>query len=867
MATSTNLQNGSLNIKDSSNNGSEIELATTKNKQQQQGSTPPVQHQQPKQQSNQTLVELNHPQQQQQHPQQLQKQQQQTTQYEQQQHRKVLNQRLLNGYRLPTSVAQLGGSSGIDSGNYSQYSEIADMNRRIQLNGGSELQIDDKNISLHINNNPFVTSTGLGNGGQNNTLGVNMTDEGQGSGATITHYRQNFDEYADPNKLRPKRPHSIPVTSPLNDMNNDMKSTIYTSQQQQRLIVAPRTPQQTTTVSQKREDKEPIYASASFYGPYRNTSSRLNVRPNEQVPLYTPPSPISNHQQQQLHVQTGMHPVVPRRSHSTPRPPTQTPTTPTSHPTNIIVNGQIMTAQRPRSLDRCNGIEKSYKPPPIPTRRLSQPLSGNSPVMTSASGKILTQSTRSNSSGNCGPLPLVPPHMQKPLIGGQVPQTMQQNLSGMRHSATFHGDINRQSPSAFHAQLENGSSGNISDSGLGTLNQAMINALNTASGTSSTKRKPDRPMSYAYGTIPDQAFLENQLRIYSEQLRTITESVRKYSEQAKLLSELKRQQQMRKQQSQTQSPHQAHTSMTSSKSANSFLASHESEPKPSTEPVQTPSHQLRVFLDSIRSSMRGEAPPNEDQPAPEEKPKVPVSKSHSDLNTAASGTGQYAVPQHQKSSSNTARTPSDQLRLFLDAIRSNQFPDGETPPLAAMKTPPKDSTGTRPKSANIENFDHSSIASESFHQISDNLRIMSQDLEALSPSKSLKNSQTPTSSASAMGQKALHHPLPDVNQILDNFHQLADQYKACGSLDYLKKCSDALRQTTDQLKLAQLQNSNGYGDSPEGSSCSTTPGSIREAVQNLLAQPRNGFQILDDRMRLFIDILDSQEKFSQVLVE
>lgn len=45
---------------------------------------------------------------------------------------------------------------------------------------------------------------------------------------------------------------------------------------------------------------------------------------------------------------------------------------------------------------------------------------------------------------------------------------------------------------------------------------------------------------------------------------------------------------------------------------------------------------------------------------------------------------------------------------------------------------------------------------------------------------------------------------------------------------------------------------------------SSTPSSIREAVQHLLMQPRNGFNIMDDRMSIFIDILDAQERFSQV---
>ncbi|CAG5056994.1 unnamed protein product [Parnassius apollo] len=44
----------------------------------------------------------------------------------------------------------------------------------------------------------------------------------------------------------------------------------------------------------------------------------------------------------------------------------------------------------------------------------------------------------------------------------------------------------------------------------------------------------------------------------------------------------------------------------------------------------------------------------------------------------------------------------------------------------------------------------------------------------------------------------------------------------------------------------------------------STPAAVREAVRHLLQQPRNGFPIMDHRLSLFIDILDAQEKFSQV---
>ncbi|CAH4027348.1 unnamed protein product [Pieris brassicae] len=46
----------------------------------------------------------------------------------------------------------------------------------------------------------------------------------------------------------------------------------------------------------------------------------------------------------------------------------------------------------------------------------------------------------------------------------------------------------------------------------------------------------------------------------------------------------------------------------------------------------------------------------------------------------------------------------------------------------------------------------------------------------------------------------------------------------------------------------------------------STPAAVREAVRHLLQQPRNGFPIMDHKLSLFIDILDAQERFSQVIL-
>lgn len=46
-----------------------------------------------------------------------------------------------------------------------------------------------------------------------------------------------------------------------------------------------------------------------------------------------------------------------------------------------------------------------------------------------------------------------------------------------------------------------------------------------------------------------------------------------------------------------------------------------------------------------------------------------------------------------------------------------------------------------------------------------------------------------------------------------------------------------------------------------------TPLTTSQAIQQLLAQPRNGFKIMDDKVSLFIEILDTQERFAKVSVD
>lgn len=571
------------------------------------------------------------------------------------------------------------------------------MNRKIQLNGGNEIRIDDKNISLHLNN-PFVPNF--------------VTQHQTYTTGPINSPLRSIDKDINGGLIefgeRPKRPHSIAVSSPHN--NNDLK---------------------TSTLNRKLSKDLPDYVSREQL--YVPMYSRMQVNPSPsrkpELNFYSPPSPVTNLQTNKI-----PPPIVQRRSQSTPRP------LPTSNLIqNTGINGGCKTTSRPRSLDRCNGIPNGA--PPVP-RRLGQLPSG-------------TQS----------------PHYRT-------------TQSGLRHSQTFHGQqqLRQSAIYSYPTPTENG------DSLTGT-------------------RRKDRPASYAYGTLPDQVYLENQLRVYSEQLKTITESVRKYSEQAKILSELKKQQQLS-----TSKPN-----IPISKS-DSKIFQKQNGVDHFTEEVTTPSHQLKLFLDNIRSSMS--SGDELDEPGP--------SSSDSDRKKDV------------RPVKVEVKTPSDQLRQFLDQIRSNQVPEDK--PIDRFNNNNNQIIPKQPPRS----------TSESFSQVTDNLRIMNQDLEGF----------TTKSPEKKISSKSM-----DFNQILDNFHHMANSFTNKGdSIDYLKKCSDALKQTSDEIKLATMFHSNYNGGSPDDSSCSTTPGSVREAVQNLLSQPRNGFQIMDDRMRLFIDILDSQEKFSQVKV-
>lgn len=396
------------------------------------------------------------------------------------------------------------------------------------------------------------------------------------------------------------------------------------------------------------------------------------------------------------------------------------------------------------------------------------------------------------------------------------------NGIGMRQSATFHGQP--LDPGVIYSNMHE----------------------MTAKNIGSIDRKQTRPVSFAYGTVPDQALLEKQLRIYSEQLRTITESVKRYSEQAKLLQELKKQKQQKSNNLSLAQPSQTQSGL---------QPLHVPSPRDGTnEEVQTPSHQLKLFLESIRSSMR-QPECNGELLNDEEENKTKFENGKSDRTLIET------IDPRVENPSTDSKTHSDQLHQFLDAIRSNQH-----------------------ETCRVD-IKHSNSDNRPLKPLDD---VTSSNGTAVAEEKESKNNTVGMLVSSINKSQSLNEENQEklainiaktsrtVDQILDKFHLLAMNAKSADSVEYLKKCSDALKQTSEQIRLfdmaygARNENSfNGTGtlsNSSEDSSCSTTPGSIREAVQSLLLQPRNGFQIMDDRMALFIDILDTQDKFSQVII-
>lgn len=644
-----------------------------------------------------------------------------------------------NGYRVaPTKIPT---KAEID-----YHLENFIMSRKIALNGGNELRIDDKNISLHLNN-PFVGSPYAQQQQQQQKAYLQQQHQQFSNNLilneTINETTLGASSIGD--QSRPKRPHSIAVSSPINlntSLNNDLNVATLTRRQKITTpnIVTGGMINKITTTAAGEQKMNPQYCSpinfaqlnhfngngsspspGRMQAPFRSLKSEFS--------LYTPPSPVAVSEGNGL--QQKQPPNVPqRRSQSIPRQVmTQNFATTNGQP----ISG-IQTLNRPRSLDRYSNVGM--------------------------------RTTNSHSS----------PHNQ--------------HISAMKQSITFHGQ-----------QM---------------LNQACYQSdiyeeVGQHLKQPQPTQKKDRPMSFAYGTVPEQIYLENQLRMYQDQLKHITESMKKYQEQTRILNELKRQQSLDR-----QKPSVPMSKSDSKLSQNLKLST--TNLNAVADEVQTPSHQLRLFLDNIRNSIKEPSFEND------------VSDHEADGKSDAAMKAVNKVDEKINAKPNNVevKTPSDQLRLFLDAIRHNQN----------IETHQRTDV---PKAIPEENFEMK--RSETFSQVTDNIKLLNQDLESF-------NDNTNITSISK-----------NMDQILDDFNRMASLLKTNNSVDYLQKCSDALKQTTEQIR--QLNGNSNY--SSDDSSCSTTPGSIREAVQNLLSQPRNGFQIMDDRMSIFIDIMEQQDRFSQVI--
>lgn len=682
-----------------------------------------------------------------------------------------LEQTIPNGYRVQPN--KIPTKAEID-----YHLENFIMSRKIALNGGNELRIDDKNISLHLNN-PFVTAA-YAQQVQAQKLFMQQQQQQQ-----AIHFNEKISESTLPTE-RPKRPHSIAVSSPINlqtsTINNDLNAATFSRRQMittPNIISAGMMNKITTTSAGENQQQQQKFVSpinfAQFNQVMNGSSPSQRFRMKNEFALYTPPSPVANvvngtepQSQQQQQQQMSKPPNVPqRRSQSIPRQAL-------SQQFNAS-NGQpisgVQTLNRPRSLDRY-------------------------------SSNVGMRTTNSHSSS---------PHNQ--------------HIGAMKQSITFHGQ-QMLSQACYQSDIYEE---------VGHLKQAQ----QQQSQQQTPSNKKDRPMSFAYGTVPEQVYLENQLRIYSEQLKNITESMKKYQEQTRILNELKRQQSLDR----TQYPVKSSVPMSKSDSKLSSnlklnTMSSTTSINTLTDEDQTPSHQLKLFLDNIRNSIKE---PSFDDDTIDPTDGLNVNNSKKILNSSnkidekiTTTTVNHQPTMKPNNVDSTVKTPSDQLRLFLDAIRHNQNIETHQRAADIPKTIAEHGE---------ENFEMR--RSETFSQVTDNIKLLNQDLESFSD----KNVNITNISK-------------NMDKILDDFNRMATMLKSNNSSEYLQKCSEALKQTTEQIR--QLNGGNNY--SSDDSSCSTTPGSIREAVQSLLAQPRNGFQIMDDRMSIFIDIMEQQGRFSQVMI-
>lgn len=640
-----------------------------------------------------------------------------------------------NGYRVaPTKIPT---KAEID-----YHLENFIMSRKIALNGGNELRIDDKNISLHLTQpfshhqqqaaakpyihfNETITESTL----------ISSAAAGGGSSSNVSMIDHH----------RPQRPHSIAVSSPLNlntSLNNDLNIATLTRRQK---ITTPNivTGSVTNKITTTEAKMNPQFCSPINFAQFNHFNGGNRSSPNSsgRLSLYAPTSPVPiSEATNGVHVNgVKQPPIVPqRRSHSIPRQAmtiggASNGAFQQNNNGALPPNG-VMTLNRPRSLDRYSA------------------------------------------------------GMQRTTTTTNVPPT----TSAMKQSITFHGQ-----------QM---------------LNQACYQSEIYDELGAHLKQQPtkDRPVSLA--APPNENYLENQLRIYQDQLQTIKESMKKYQEQVRILNELKRQQTLERQ----------HKGVPSSKSdsklsQNLRLSTTSLNSTMSGDEAQTPSHQLRLFLDNIRNSIKEPSFENSVSDDHESSGEVKQDTTPNSINKLDKKINFHSTM--KPNNDDPVKTPSDQLRFFLEAIRHNQTIETHQRSKDKMKM-----------SMSVDNF--AMKKSETFSQVTDNIKLLNQDLEAFNE----------TANAAAANNIAKH-----MDQILDDFNRMAPIMKSKNPVDFLRKCSEALRKTAEQIRLLNVSTKSGSYDI-----------SIRESVQNLMSQPRNGVQIMDDRMSIFIDIIEQQDKFSQV---
>lgn len=205
-------------------------------------------------------------------------------------------QTLPNGYRMHAN--KIPTKAEID-----YHLENFIMTRKIALNGGNELRIDDKNISLHLNN-PFVTAA------------YAQQIQAQKAFMQQQHHQQQQHHFPHNNfiinetisestipsdqAVRPKRPHSIAVSSPITmttSLDNDLNLATTFSRRQKittpNIVSGGVINKMTTTAA--GNSASPI--NFAQFNHLNGTSPNARVFPaarRNEFALYTPPSPVAN---------------------------------------------------------------------------------------------------------------------------------------------------------------------------------------------------------------------------------------------------------------------------------------------------------------------------------------------------------------------------------------------------------------------------------------------------------------------------------------------------------------------------------------------------------------------------------------------